>query len=143
MKEITVHTENQLKMDFDAFLRSFKQNRDSSFAFLLGAGASISSGVQSAEDCIWDWKKLIYISNNPTYESFLDIHADYCRKRIQLGLMDKEVIQKKNRKRNMFFMRKTHSLSLEIEQSILRVYVRTNLLILVINFCAFSINMEY
>ena len=66
MKEITVHTENQLKMDFDAFLRSFKQNRDSSFAFLLGAGASISSGVQSAEDCIWDWKKLIYISNNPT-----------------------------------------------------------------------------
>ena len=64
-------------------------------------------------------------------------------KGFKLGLMDKEVIQKKNRKRNMFFMRKTHSLSLEIEQSILRVYVRTNLLILVINFCAFSINMEY
>ena len=83
MKEITVHTEKQLKMDFDAFLRSFKQNKDSSFAFLLGAGASITSGVQSAEDCIWDWKKLIYLSNNPTYESFLDIHADYCRKRIQ------------------------------------------------------------
>lgn len=38
------------KMDFDAFLRSFKQNKDSSFAFLLGAGASITSGVQSAED---------------------------------------------------------------------------------------------
>lgn len=50
---------------------------------MLGAGASITSGVQSAEDCIWDWKKLIYISNNPTCESFLDIHADYCRKRIQ------------------------------------------------------------
>ena len=82
MKEITVHTEKQLKMDFDAFLRSFKQNKDNSFAFLLGAGASITSGVQSAEDCIWDWKKLIYISNNPTCESFLDIHADYCRKRI-------------------------------------------------------------
>ena len=83
MKEITVHTEKQLKMDFDAFLRSFKQNKDNSFAFLLGAGASITSGVQSAEDYIWDWKKLIYISNNPTCESFLDIHADYCRKRIQ------------------------------------------------------------
>ena len=74
------------KMDFDAFLRSFKQNKDSSFAFLLGAGASITSGVQSAEDCIWDWKKLIYLSNNPTNDTFIDIHTDFCRKRIQTWL---------------------------------------------------------
>lgn len=78
--------ENILRMDFDAFLRSFKQNKDSSFAFLLGAGASITSGVQSAEDCIWDWKKLIYLSKNPTCESFLDIHAEYCRKKIQVWI---------------------------------------------------------
>ena len=51
--------EKQFRMDFDAFLRSFKQSKNGSFAFLLGAGASITSGVQSAEDCIWDWKKLI------------------------------------------------------------------------------------
>ena len=70
--------ENNLKIDFDAFLRSFKQNRDSSFAFLLGAGASITSGIQSAEDCVWDWKKQIYISNNPSCELFLDIHSDCC-----------------------------------------------------------------
>lgn len=78
--------ENNLKIDFDAFLRSFKQNRDGSFAFLLGAGASITSGIQSAEDCVWDWKKQIYISNNPSCESFLDIHADYCKKNIQMWL---------------------------------------------------------
>ena len=78
--------ENNLKIDFDAFLRSFKQNKDGSFAFLLGAGASITSGIQSAEDCVWDWKKQIYISNNPSCESFLDIHTDCCKKNIQMWL---------------------------------------------------------
>lgn len=78
--------EQYLRMDFDAFLRSFKQSRDSSFAFLLGAGASITSGIQSAEDCIWDWKKLIYSSNNTGCESYLDIHSDCSRKQIQLWL---------------------------------------------------------
>ncbi len=68
---IDLNFEMDFKMDFDAFLRSFKQNKDSSFAFLLGAGASITSGVQSAEDCIWDWKKLIYLSNNPTNDTLL------------------------------------------------------------------------
>lgn len=34
-------------LDFDAFVRSFVQNRDTSFAFLLGAGASITSGIPS------------------------------------------------------------------------------------------------
>lgn len=62
MKGMALHIEEQIEMDFDAFLRSFNQNKDCSFAFLLGAGASITSGVQSAEDCIWDWKRLIYIS---------------------------------------------------------------------------------
>ncbi len=83
---IDLNFEMDFKMDFDAFLRSFKQNKDSSFAFLLGAGASITSGVQSAEDCIWDWKKLIYLSNNPTNDTFIDIHTDFCRKRIQTWL---------------------------------------------------------
>lgn len=51
-----------LYLEFDAFLRSIKQNLDGSFGVLLGAGASISSGIQSANDCIWDWKFLIYQS---------------------------------------------------------------------------------
>ena len=52
-----------LYLEFDAFLRSIKQNLDGSFGVLLGAGASISSGIQSANDCIWDWKFLIYPAN--------------------------------------------------------------------------------
>lgn len=109
MKGMALHIEEQIEMDFDAFLRSFNQNKDCSFAFLLGAGASITSGVQSVEDCIWDWKRLIYISKNPTKESFIDIHSDSCRKKSKHGLMNKGVILRRILKRNMFLCRKNIS----------------------------------
>ena len=56
-------TEN-IRLEYDAFLRSFKRNVDVPYSFLLGAGSSISSGIQSAYDCIWEWKKDIYLSKN-------------------------------------------------------------------------------
>ena len=56
-------------LDFDAFVRSFVQNRDTSFAFLLGAGASITSGIPSADDCIWDWKRFIVLPSHPFLHS--------------------------------------------------------------------------
>ena len=49
----------------DEFLRSIKQNIDTPHSLLLGAGASIESGIPSATDCIWDWKREIYLSKNP------------------------------------------------------------------------------
>ena len=55
--------QQEFNLDFDAFVRSFVQNRDTSFAFLLGAGASITSGIPSTDDCIWDWKRMIYCSS--------------------------------------------------------------------------------
>lgn len=51
-------------LQMDEFLRSLKQNIDAPHSLLLGAGASIESGVQSASDCIWDWKKEIFLSQN-------------------------------------------------------------------------------
>ncbi len=39
---------------------------------LLGAGCSISSDVQSAHDCIWEWKKIIYKSNNPNVQDWIE-----------------------------------------------------------------------
>lgn len=54
---------SDLILPFDAFVRSFKQNKNVANSFLIGAGASISSGIQSASDCIWEWKKDIYCSN--------------------------------------------------------------------------------
>lgn len=53
------------QLQLDEFLRSLKQNIDMPHSLLLGAGASIESGVQSAIECIWYWKKEIYLSQNP------------------------------------------------------------------------------
>ena len=49
------------QLQLDEFLRSLKQNIDMPHSLLLGAGASIESGVQSATECIWYWKKEIYL----------------------------------------------------------------------------------
>ena len=34
----------------------------------LGAGASITSGVPSAGLCVWEWKRDIFLTNNPGLE---------------------------------------------------------------------------
>lgn len=76
-----------LRLDYDAFLRSFKRNTDVPHSILLGAGASITSGIQSAYDCIWEWKKDIYLSKNINasdyYKNYKD---DSVRKSIQKWL---------------------------------------------------------
>ncbi len=61
---------NQLK--FDEFLRSVSISKDNTYSMLLGAGCSISSGIQSAYDCIWEWKKIIYKSNNPNVQEWIE-----------------------------------------------------------------------
>lgn len=53
------------ELSYDAFLRTLKENTDTDHCFLLGAGASISSGIQPASDCIWEWKRNIFITKNP------------------------------------------------------------------------------
>jgi NAD-dependent SIR2 family protein deacetylase len=75
------------RLSYDAFIRSIKQNRDVEHAVLLGAGASINSGIQSAADCIWEWKKDIFLSKNPhlAYQ-YKNIKSDTVRKAIQLWL---------------------------------------------------------
>ena len=74
-------------LEYAAFLRSFKRNIDVPHSLLLGAGASISSGVQSAYDCIWEWKKDIFLSKNVNsseyYKNFKD---NAVRKSIQKWL---------------------------------------------------------
>ena len=74
-------------LSYDAFIRSIKQNRDVEHAVLLGAGASITSGIQSAYDCIWEWKKDIFLSKNPhlAYQH-KNIKSDTVRKAVQLWL---------------------------------------------------------
>lgn len=78
------------KLPYDAFLRSVKQDADIEHVFLLGAGASISSGIQSAIDCIWEWKRDIFVSKNPNFANhFRDFTTNETRITLQEWI-DKE-----------------------------------------------------
>jgi hypothetical protein len=54
-----------LVLPLDALVRSVTVNSGIPHSLFLGAGASISSGVRSAAECIWDWKHQIYLTNLP------------------------------------------------------------------------------
>ena len=78
---------NTYMLEYDAFIRSIKQNKNVSHAVLLGAGASISSQIQSAADCIWEWKRDIYSSNNPNTTLIVsNFRSEAVRRSIQAWL---------------------------------------------------------
>lgn len=78
---------SNLTLQLDAFARSINVNKNVGHAFLLGAGASISSGIPSAYDCIWEWKRDIYITQNPALSGhFQDASIQHVRDRIQQWL---------------------------------------------------------
>src|ERR1700731_4106677 len=70
-------------LSLDAFVRSIGVQR-SPFALFLGAGASTTSGIPSAEMCIWEWKRQIFLTNNPGLDhQFAELSLDGVRRRIQ------------------------------------------------------------
>ena len=79
-------------LKFDEFIRSLKQNKDTTHSLLLGAGSSVESGIPSASDCIWDWKHEIFTSQNPSLaDSFKNIKIDNVRIAIQNWLDSQKV----------------------------------------------------
>lgn len=44
-------------LELDQFIRSVEISKNDTFSVLLGAGASVTSGIPSALDCVWQWKK--------------------------------------------------------------------------------------
>ena len=71
----------------DAFVRSVTVNAQVGHVLLLGAGASISSNVPSAANCIWQWKRSIFLSNHPGVErSFDELSLGSVQQRIQVWL---------------------------------------------------------
>ena len=71
----------------DAFIRSIGIRRTTPLSIFLGAGASISSGLPSAEMCIWEWKRSIFLTNNPGLEEqFSEISLPSVRNKIQQWL---------------------------------------------------------
>lgn len=74
-------------LPLDAFVRSVRANRLTPHSLFLGAGASISSGLPSAQMCIWEWKRDIFLTNNIGLESqFSELSLPSVRERIQRWL---------------------------------------------------------
>jgi hypothetical protein len=77
-------TSKSPRLELDALVRALAINRGKSLSMLLGAGASISSGMPSADRCIWEWKQDIFATNNPTLrESVGEISLAGTKRRIQ------------------------------------------------------------
>ena len=80
-------SEPDIKLALDAFVRSVGVRRTGPLSFFIGAGASASSGVPSAEMCIWEWKRRIFLTNNPGVEDqFTELSLPGIRRRIQRWL---------------------------------------------------------
>jgi hypothetical protein len=78
---------DQIVLSLDAFVRSIGVRRAAPLAMFLGAGASTSSGIPSAQMCIWEWKRRIFLTNNPGLEEqFAELSLDGVRRRIQRWL---------------------------------------------------------
>ncbi len=68
----SIGPDDDFYLSVDAMIRSVAVNSNSPHTVFLGAGASINSGVPSASRCIWQWKRDIVVSNNPTLARQLD-----------------------------------------------------------------------
>jgi hypothetical protein len=78
---------DDLLLPLDAFVRSVGITSTSSHAFLIGAGASMSSGVPTAYRCIWEWKRQIFLTNNHGLEKeFGELSLPSVQDRIQRWL---------------------------------------------------------
>ena len=74
-------------LPLDALVRSMGVRRSSPACVFLGAGASVSSGLPSAEMCVWEWKRDIFLTNNPGLEEqFAELSLPGIRSRIQRWL---------------------------------------------------------
>ena len=79
--------DTDFSLSLDAFVRSIGVRRDTHHALFLGAGASISSGLPSAQSCIWEWKRALFLTNNPGLEDqFMELSLPSVRQRIQQWL---------------------------------------------------------
>jgi NAD-dependent SIR2 family protein deacetylase len=75
------------KLSVDALVRSIGIARDRPLVIFLGAGASMSSGMPSADQCIWEWKRSIFLTNNPGLEAqFSELSLPSVKQRIQAWL---------------------------------------------------------
>jgi len=78
-----IDTDN-IELPLDAFIRNININKGIPHGVFLGAGASHSSGIPTASLCIWEWKREIFLTNNPGLkEQFSELSLKSVRDHIQ------------------------------------------------------------
>lgn len=71
-------------IDANTFVNSFKIKPDKSMSFLLGAGASVSSNIPSGGQMVWDFKRMLYCTDNNIRTSLYgDLSKENVQKEIQ------------------------------------------------------------
>jgi len=86
-KAVEEQASEDIVLSLDAFVRSIGVRRSTPFAMFLGAGASTTSGVPSAQMCVWEWKRQIFLTNNPGVEDqFTELSLEGVRRKIQKWL---------------------------------------------------------
>jgi NAD-dependent SIR2 family protein deacetylase len=84
-------------LESDQFLRSVEISKSDFFTILLGAGASVNSGIKSASDCIWEWKRDIYLTKAASNTQLkLDDRSEQVRETIQRWLNNESGYPKVN-----------------------------------------------
>ena len=83
--------ENIKQLNQESLIRSIAISPKGKYMLLLGAGASASSGIPTASQCIWEWKREIYLSGNSSVSpsSFLDVTLPTVQRNIQRWLDQK------------------------------------------------------
>lgn len=90
-------SETNLILPLEAFVRSIEVKKNIPHSLFLGAGASITSGIPSAQKCIWEWKRNIFLSNNPGLEDqFAELSLASVQNRIQDWLNKQEIYPELN-----------------------------------------------
>lgn len=79
------------RIDKDTFLRGFKVLSNQSFDLFLGAGASISSGIHSGIDLVWQFKReLLSVSGKINGKKFQDLKVESNKRIIQSYFADED-----------------------------------------------------
>lgn len=87
MIQKVVASAEDMVLPLDAFVRSVGVNRNTAHSLFLGAGSSTSSSIPSAEMCVWEWKRNIFLTKNPGLESqFAELSLPSVRQKIQTWL---------------------------------------------------------
>lgn len=111
MRKYTIHN----------FVSSFSVKPNGSMSLLLGAGASISSGILSGGQMIWDFKREIYCNENKISKlEFPDLQKKTYRTKYKSILMQQEIILPYIRQMNIHIILNLCILIAEIENSIYR-----------------------